>query len=208
MPRQGLNRRKVLKAALRIVDGSGLDDLTMRNLGQQLGVEAPSLYKHVAGKADILDGIVDLVYEEIDFDASDDDFRSRVTSYSNSFRGALLRHPNVVQLLAMKQVTGEATIRLVEQALAELAELGIDPQLGRRYLNVTVNFIVGHAMSQVGEMSATLEEIMEVRRGFDPTQFPNVAKSIAVESVDHDAEFELGINLIVDAIERRVAQLV
>ena len=208
MPRQGLNRRKVMEAALRIVDESGLDDLTMRNLGQHLGIEAPSLYKHVAGKADILDGIVDLVYEEIDFDAPDAEFRDRVMSYSDSFRSALLRHPNVVQLLAMKQVTAEPTIRLVEHALTELADLGIDPQLGRRYLNVTVNFIVGHAMSQVGEMSATLEEIMAVRRGFDPAQFPNVAKSIAVEPVDHDAEFELGINLIVDAIERKVAQLV
>lgn len=208
MPRQGLNRRKVLEAALNIVDGAGLEELTMRRLGQQLGVEAPSLYKHVAGKADILDGIIDLVYEEIDFGETDGCFRTRVRHYSNSFRQALLRHPNVVQILAMRPVTGESTIGLVELALGELAGLGFSPQDGRRFLNVTVNFIIGHTLSQVGEQKAHVDEVLAARRTLDPERFPNVVTSLATAPVDHDGEFDLGIDLIVDGIERKVAELV
>jgi len=177
----------------------------MRRLGQQLGVEAPSLYKHVAGKADILDGIIDLVYEEIDFGDANGLFRDRVRSYARSFRGALLRHPNVVQLLAMRPVTGETTIELVEAALDELARLGFDPEAARRFLNVTVNFIIGHTLSQVGEQQATVEDVMAARRKFDPAEYPNFSKSLAAAPVDHDGEFELGIDLIVDGIERTVA---
>lgn len=205
MPRQGLNRRKVLEAALHIVDTEGLDYLTMRRLGQELGVEAPSLYKHVAGKADILDGIIDLVYEEIDFGEAEGPFRDRVRSYARSFRYALLRHPNVVQLLAMRPVTGATTIDLVETALAELSRLGFNPQASRRFLNVTVNFIIGHTLSQVGEQQIALEELMEVRQRFDPVEYPNFSQSLASDPVDHDGEFELAIDLIVDGIERSVA---
>ncbi|NND01571.1 MAG: TetR/AcrR family transcriptional regulator [Acidimicrobiia bacterium] len=208
MPRQGLNRRKVLEAALLIVDTEGLGDLTMRRLGQQLGVEAPSLYKHVEGKADILDGIIDLVYEEIDFGDAKGEFRDRVRSYAKSFRDSLLRHPNVVQLLAMRPVTGKTTIELVEAALRELTTLGLDPQDGRRFLNVTVNFIIGHTLSQVGEQQAPFEEIMTARRQFDPDEYPNFSQSLASAPVDHDGEFELGIEMIVDGIERTVAALV
>lgn len=206
MPRQGLNRHKVLEAALDIVDEHGLEELTMRRLGQRLGVEAPSLYKHVAGKADILDGMIDLVYEEIDFAGAEGDFRDRVRSYAASFRRALMHHPNVVQLLAMRPVTGETTIELVELALTELGELGFDPEMARRYLNVTVNFIIGHTMSQVGMEQIGLDELMERRRAFDPERYPNVAKSLAAAPVDHDAEFELGVDLIIDAIERSVSE--
>ncbi len=179
----------------------------MRRLGQQLGVEAPSLYKHVNGKADILDGIIDLVYEEIDLGEAQGTFRDRVRTYAGSFRQALLRHPNVVQLLAMRPVTGATTIELVETALEELTNLGFDPQEGRRFLNVTVNFIIGHTLSQVGEQRASFEEVMAVRRQFDPVEYPNFANSLATAPVDHDGEFELGIDLIVDGIERNVASL-
>lgn len=204
MPRQGLNRRKVLEAALHIVDTEGLDSLTMRRLGFELGVEAPSLYKHVAGKADILDGIIDLVYEEIDFGQAEGSFRFRVRAYARSFRDSLLRHPNVVQLLAMRPVTGKTTIDLVEAALAELAELGLDPEEGRRYLDIIVNFIVGHTLSQVGQQQAAFEEVLAARREFDAAEYPHFAKSLASTPVDHDGEFDLGIDLIVDGIERTV----
>lgn len=205
MPRQGLNRHKVLEAALRVVDDHGLDELTMRRLGDLLGVEAPSLYKHIAGKPDILDGIVELVYEEVDFDGITGSFRERVLAYSSAFRSALLGHPNAVPLVAMRPVTAEHTIVLVEAALEEMSGLGFTAQEGRKFLNVAVSFIVGHALAEVGARRSSFEEIAVVRRNLDKTQFPNVVASLATHPVDHDAEFELGINLIVDAIERVVA---
>ncbi len=202
MPRQGLNRHKVLEAALSVIDDHGLEELTMRRLALELGVEAPSLYKHIAGKPDILDGIVELVYEEIDFDGIAGSFRERVIAYASAFRSALLRHPNAVQLIAMRPVTGEHTIVLVERALEELGDLGFDAQEGRKFLNVAVSFIVGHALAEAGARSSNFEDVVAARRELGENRFPNVASSLAAFPVDHDAEFELGIDLIVDAIER------
>ena len=206
MPRQGLTRTKVLAAALEIVDQHGLADLTMRRLGQQLGVEAPSLYKHLRGKADILDGITGLVYDEIEFAGEDGSFRERVHRYSQSFRHALLRHPHVVPLMAMRPVPRENTIGLVEMSLSAIAELGFTPSEGRKYLNVAVGFIIGHALSEVGARQAGTEYVAQTRQEFDDPQYPH-ARLLAVEPVDHDSEFSLGIDLIVDAVERRAAAL-
>ena len=102
----------------------------------------------------------------------------------------------------MRPVTGEHTIHLVEAALAELHTQGFSTQEGRRYLNVAVSFIVGHVLAEVGSNITSFEDVAAVRRGFDSTQFPHVASSLAAYPVDFDAEFELGISLIVDAIER------
>jgi len=205
MPRQGLNKRKVLEAALAVVDAGGIEELTMRRLGQELGVEAPSLYKHTGGKPDILDGIVELVYEEIDFGEASGAFRERVRSYSNAFRRALLRHPNVLPLIAMRPVTGEGTIALVETALDEMRRLGFPPSEGRKYLNVAVSFIVGHALAEVGARQASLADVIAARQELDHARFPNVMRTLASDPVDHDAEFALGIEMIVDGIEQMAA---
>ena len=207
MPRQGLNRRRVLEAALKIVDDGGLADLTMRNLAQQLGIEAPSLYKHVDGKPDILDVITSLIYEEIEFTGITGSFRERVLAYGDAFRRALLAHPNAVELLAMRTLPRESTIDLVETALSELANLGFPPTEGRRYVNVAVGFIVGHVLAEVGSRQLGLEELLAARRQFDDPRYPH-ARLLALEPVDYDAEFQLGIGLIVDAIERKAAALV
>jgi AcrR family transcriptional regulator len=207
MPRQGLTRTKVLAAALEIVDSHGLAELTMRRLGQHLGVEAPSLYKHIDGKADILDGITGLVYDEIEFASEAGSFRERVHRYSQSFRQALLRHPHAVPLMAMRPVPRENTIGLVEMALSAMAGLGFAPSEGRKYLNVAVGFIIGHALAEVGMRQADSEYVARARREFDDPAYPH-ARLLALEPVDHDGEFSLGIDLIVDAMERRAAALV
>jgi AcrR family transcriptional regulator len=190
---------------LRVVDDHGLEDLTMRRLAMILGVEAPSLYKHIAGKSDILDGITELIYEEIDFGEATGSFRERVRAYSTSFRSALLRHPNAVPLVAMRPVTGESTIALVETALDEMNTLGFAPSDGRMFLNVAVAFIVGHASAEVGARRADQQLLIAARRQLSGNRYPNVASTLAADPVDHDAEFELGIDLIVDAIERVAA---
>ena len=202
MPRQGLNRRRVIEAALELIDEVGLEDLTMRRLATRLGVEAPSLYKHVSGKTDILDGVTDLIYEEIAIEPAIEGFRSRATAYGVAFRNALLRHPNAAPLVAMRPVTGSSTIELVEGTLNELTDLGVSAPDARRYLNIAVGFVVGHALAQVGSAQVPIEDVIERRRLAGLERFPNVAKTLATEPVDHEGEFTLGIELIVDGIER------
>jgi len=207
MPRRGLNRRKVLKAALQVVDEEGLEELTMRRLAQVLGIEAPSLYKHIANKADILDGIAGLVYEEIDFGDASGSFSERVHSYANGCRRALLRHPNAVPIMATRPVTGRNTIALAQTVIEQMHSLGFCTEVGRRIVNVSYGFIVGHALAEVGSGRTSLAQMPEVRRSFECVVSEDVARTLALDPVDHDAEFELGIDLIIAGIERKADKL-
>ncbi len=108
--------------------------------------------------------------------------------------------------MAMRPVPRGNTIGLVETSLAVMADLGFPPSEGRQYLNVAVGFIIGHALSEVGARQAGSDYVAQARSEFDDPAFPH-ARLLALEPVDHETEFSLGINLIVDAVERRAAAL-
>ena len=179
----------------------------MRRLAQVLGVEAPSLYKHIKAKGDILDGIASLVYEEIDFGDASGSFAERVHSYANSCRRALLRHPNAVPIMATRPVPGKNTIVLAEKVIEQMHSLGFCTEVGRRILNVSYGFIVGHALAEVGSGPRSLAAVRETRRSFECVISEDVARAVAFDPVDYNAEFELGINLIIAGIEQRATQL-
>src|SRR5437899_10809308 len=92
-PRAPLSRDRVLRAAVRLADAGGFESLTMRKLGQELGVHAMSLYNHVANKDDLRDGIVDLVMSEIEVPSAGADWKAAIRTSSISTHEVLLRHP-------------------------------------------------------------------------------------------------------------------
>jgi hypothetical protein len=167
----------------------------------------PSLYKHITAKNDILDGIAELVYEEIDFNDATGSFSDRVHSYAASCRRALLRHPNAVPVMATRPVTGRNTIAQAEKVIEQMHGLGFCTEMGRRMINVTYGFIVGHALAEVGAETPTMSELRETRRNFECVISEDVARTLAFDPVDHDAEFELGIDLIIAGIEQEAAHL-
>src|SRR3954453_10140535 len=97
--RARLSRERVLRAAVALADSGGLEALTMRRLGEDLGVEAMSLYKHVANKDDLLDGMVDLVFAEIELPAPGAEWRTAMRERAVSARAALLAHPWATPLM-------------------------------------------------------------------------------------------------------------
>src|SRR5713226_7581539 len=109
--RTPLSRERVLRAALALADTGGIDSLTMRKLGEELGVEAMSLYNHVANKDDILDGIVDLVFSEIELPSDQADWKTAMRRRAISAREALLRHPWATSLMQSRTRPGPATMR-------------------------------------------------------------------------------------------------
>jgi len=198
----GLSRERVLQAGLRLVDRDGVDALTMRRLGKDLGVEAMSLYGYVANKQDLLEGVLARVYAEMPrTGAAPGPWEQRLRRIAQQFRQVLLRHPNVVGLVAARPVTSEGGLHLVESALAELREAGLDLVSANQALNVAVGFTVGHVANQVGhlESASSRPEADEL----DRERFPNVTERAAL-SVDHDAEFDLGLDVIVAGVSRLV----
>src|SRR6478672_746410 len=115
--RAPLNLERALQVALVIADDDGLEAVTMRRLARELGVEAASLYHHVNGKDQILDGLVDVVAAEIELPKPSTDWRETVSQRAHHTRASLLRHPWAVSLMASRTSPGPATLRLLESGI-------------------------------------------------------------------------------------------
>src|SRR5213076_757418 len=122
--RAPLSPERVLQAAVEFADAHGLAELSMRNLGQFVGVEAMSLYNHVANKDDLLDGMVDLVFGEIPVVPSDQPWRSAMRERAVAVRAALSRHSWAIGLMESRRRRGGATLRHHEAVLACLRGAG------------------------------------------------------------------------------------
>lgn len=189
-----------MRAALDLIDRDGGGALTMRSLANDLDVEAPSLYKHVSNKEEILDGVCELMYAEVVIDDVGDAWEDRLVAYADGFRQALLRHRNAVPILATRPVATDGSMLLVEVALAEFARVGFDAETARRLLNVVVATVLGMALSEISDQDSA-------RLTFaDPERFPLASASVVATPADRDAEFEMamamltaGINALVEA---------
>ena len=124
-PRPGLSRERVLRAAVALADEGGIEVLTMRRLGERLQVEAMSLYNHVAGKEDILDGIVDLVFSEIELPSGTGDWKTAMRLRAISARDALARHPWATSLMQSRTKPGPATLRHHNSVIGSASKGGI-----------------------------------------------------------------------------------
>src|SRR3954447_4123526 len=122
--RARLSRERVLGAAVLLADTGGLEALTMRRLGEDLGVEAMSLYKHVANKDDLLDGMVDLVFAEIELPSGDTDWRTAMRGRAVSVRSVLRRHPWATAMMQSRAAPGAATLRHHDTVIGTLRRAG------------------------------------------------------------------------------------
>ena len=144
--RKPLSRDRVLRAALKLADDGGLDALSMRKLAQQLGVEAMSLYNHVGSKEDLLDGLVDLVFEEIEPPPSGVGWRTAMRRRAVSTREALRRHPWAIGLMEARSKPGPASIALHEAVLKTLREAGFSLAETVHAYSVQDAYIYGFAL--------------------------------------------------------------
>ena len=122
--RAPLSKERVLQAAIRLADKIGIASLSMRRLGQELGVEAMSLYKHVANKDDVLDGIVDIVASEIELPSIGGDWKKSMRRRASSAHEILLRHPWATMLIVSRANVGPAMLRYVDATIGCLREAG------------------------------------------------------------------------------------
>jgi AcrR family transcriptional regulator len=209
-PRPRLNRERVLQAAVALADAGGLDGLSMRKLGEDLGVEAMSLYTHVAGKDDLLDGMTDAVFAEIDLPVGGQDWRTAMRERAISARAALSRHPWAIALMQSRTSPGPATLRHHDAVIGALRLSGFSVELTAHAFSVLDAYVYGFALQQQSLPFETAEEAAEVGRlmaaRMPADQYPHLAE-FTVEHVlqpgyDYGAEFELGLDLILDGLDR------
>ena len=208
--RAPLSRGQVLDAAVAVADQGGIEALSMRKLGQALGVEAMSLYNHVASKSDLLDGMVDVVFSEIGLPPGDVGWRSAMRRRAISVRKALGRHRWAIGLMESRRSPGPATLRHHDAVLGCLRAAGFSTQLTAHAYSLLDSYIYGFALQEASLPFGTAEETAQVTQeiaGRMPAdEYPHLTE-LAVEHVlqpgyDYGDEFEVGLDLILDALER------
>ena len=209
-PRIPLNRERVFQAAVVVADDRGLESLTMRAVGEELGVEAMSLYHHVANKHELLDGMVDVVFSEIELPTTDVDWKTAMRRRAISTREALARHRWAVGVLQSSTSPGPANFRLVNAVLGCLREAGFSLENAVHAYSAQDAYIYGFALQEKTlpvDTPAELAEAAEtMRRQFSADEFPHIAETITDHvtkpGYDFADEFEFGLDLILDALEQ------
>ena len=207
-PRTPLSKERVLRAAITLADEGGIEALSMRKLGQALGVEAMSLYNHVANKDDILDGIVDLVLSEIELPSAAEDWEAALRTYAISAHQTLRRHPWACSLLLSSARVSVARLQYMDAVLGRLRQAGFSAQLTYHAYHALDSHILGFTLWHMGH-SINTKDLPDLAATFlrhlPADEFPYLIEHIRQHmgpSPDDVGAFEFGLNLILDGLKR------
>lgn len=208
--RAPLSRDRVLKAGVALADRNGIGSLTMRKLGESLGVEAMSLYNHVANKEALLDGMIDLVFEEIEVPEAD--WKSAMRERGISARRALTRHPWAVGLMESRVSPGPATLRHHDSVIGCLRQSGFPVVLAAHAFSALDSYIYGFVMQEMAlpfdasDETQTADLVKKILEGIPEDRYPHL-RELTVEHVlrpgyNYGDEFAYGLELILEGLQR------
>jgi AcrR family transcriptional regulator len=194
-----------------LADERGLEELTMRKLAKELGVEAMSLYNHVANKGDLLDGMIDLVFGEIDPPSPSGEWRAEMRKRAISTREALLRHRWAVGQMEGRGTHGPANLRVHDAVLGCLRAAGFSVEMSVHAYSVQDAYIYGFALQQTDmnlqtpeDFAASAERQM-VEYAEHLADYPHLVEVVggyvAKAGYDYDVEFLFGLDVILDGLE-------
>jgi AcrR family transcriptional regulator len=205
-----LTPERVLRTALELADQGGLESLSMRKLGQALGVEAMALYYHFANKERVLDGIVDLVFAEIELPEIGADWKTAMRRRAIAVRDALLRHRWAVGLMESRTIPGPANLRHHDAVIGCLRAAGFDMAMVATAYSLLDSYMYGFALTKMNLPFEDTSDIVELSESmlapFPPGQYQNLADFITEHAMkpgyDYGDEFEYGLDVILDGLER------
>jgi AcrR family transcriptional regulator len=208
-----LSKARIVRAAVALADRTGLESLTMRRLADDLGVAPMSLYHHVPNKEELVDEMIETVFEEIEPPSLDVDWKTALRRRAHSTRAALNRHRWAVGHMEGRAKQGPAGVRLHDAVLGCLRNAGFSIALTVQAYSVQDAYIYGFALQEKGLPFETAEESATVAEGqgwqFEElaAQFPYLAEVVAghVAKVGYDftEAFEYGLDLVLDGLEQR-----
>jgi TetR/AcrR family tetracycline transcriptional repressor len=194
----------VLRAAVDLVERDGLEALSMRRLGAVLGVEAMSVYHYVENKDALLDGLVETVVADMDLSWAEPSgpWQERLKDGYRTYRGLAHRYPEVFPLIGRPAGRTIAAMRPVEAFLSVLRQAGFSPRAALRAHRTLSSFVYGYAISEL--RGVALEASAEQSTGQAEWQsLPSLARVLPeAKGVDHDQEFEEGLDIIVSGLMR------
>lgn len=206
-----INRATILQAALRLVDRDGVDRLSMRRIGEELGRDPTVLYRHIADKSALLDGVVETVLGGLSVDTADPDWPGQLRTVARSFRELALAHPNVVPILVTRPLTTPlgrlptGLLRPLEDVLALLTNAGFSAVDALHVYRLLFGFLYGHLLHELQELVDRPEEADDFLRlglhRLHVTEFP-LLRSLApaLAAYDGAAELDRGLDILLPAI--------
>jgi AcrR family transcriptional regulator len=200
--RRPLNRRRVLEAALGLADREGLEALSMRRLGRELGVEAMSLYNHGAKKVALLDGMVEVLLARMKVSLdSEEGWEENVRRVFRSFRLLAHAHPDVFTLFAVRPNNTSKVVWLLPVFLDALRGAGFDVMTSLRVFRVLSSYTIGYALAEIRGFSPEPGASRPVIPGLDGEEERIFEMAPLLEGADGDAEFEFGLDLILNGLK-------
>jgi AcrR family transcriptional regulator len=203
-----LTREQVLRAAIRLADEAGLEGLSMRRLGQELRVEAMSLYKHVAGKDEILDEMADRIAGDFDVPAANADWKSELRRSAVSAHATLLRHPWASALIESRSSAGPCRLRYLEAVIGTLSGAGFDMPTIVRAIMTLDSYTYGFVLQELawpfgGDDEAAASVAVAFAEALPEGKFPHLAAmaELASHPGGAPADFEFGLDLILDGFD-------
>jgi AcrR family transcriptional regulator len=202
----------VLCAAVAIADAGGIGSLTIRSLAHELGVKPMTVYYHVANKDEILDGIVDLVFSEIELPSAGGDWRSEMRRRAISARQVLRRHPWAIGLMESRTTPGPATLRHHDATIGTLRGAGFSVEMTAHAYALLDSYVYGFALQEAAlpfKGPETVADVAEpIVQQFSTGAYPHLVEMatdyILQPGYDFGDEFEFGLRVILDALTRSI----
>jgi len=209
-PRTALSRERVLRAALAQADEGGLEGLTIRKLADELGAAPMSLYRHVANKDDLVDGLVDLVFAEVALPPGGSNWKAAMRQRAIALHDVLSRHRWAIGLMESRRNPGPANLRHHDAVIGSLRQGGFSIGMAAHAYSVLDGYVYGFALTKMNLPFETSDEIGEVAesmlRPFPVNEYPNMVEMLTEHVMkpgyDYGEEFEYGLDLILDGLER------
>jgi AcrR family transcriptional regulator len=197
--REQLSRERIVAAALSLVDAEGLEALTMRRLGRELGVDPMAVYYYVEDKNALLDALVEAVMAEIDVECElPDDPEQRLMVAARSYADTLLAHPNALPIILARSPRTPAALRPVEFMLAEFMRAGLAAEDAVVAMNTLAAAVRGYVGMTGGDISDDESvDIEALREAMDPDTFPALAEAASLVPHDPDAMFTQGTRAVI-----------
>ncbi|MDN5767615.1 MAG: TetR/AcrR family transcriptional regulator [Humibacillus sp.] len=203
-----LSRERVLVGSMRVADAGGVESLTIRSLAQELGVKPMSVYHYVTGKDEIIDGIVDLVFGEMELPSAEGDWRSEMRRRCRSVRTVLRRHPWAIPLLQSRTKPGPATLRHLDAVIGCLRAAGFSLELTAHAYALIDSYVYGFALSEASlpiNGPQTVGDVAEsMMLEYLATDYPHLLEfttgHVLAPGYDFGREFDYGLDLILDAL--------
>ncbi len=208
--RPRLSRERVLQAAVALADEAGIEALSMRKLGERLGVEAMSLYNHVANKDDLLDGMVDGVFAEIELAPGEPDWRSAMRRRAVSLRQVLQRHPWALPLMDSRANPGPSTLMHLDALIGILRGAGFSVVLTAHALSVIDAYVYGFALQEKAlpfdTEERSTEVVQQILAAMPGDEWPHLVEfsreHVLKPGYDYGQEFGWGLDLVLDGLEQ------